>query len=170
MNNSVPHTPPPPSWEEETGIHINGFFTQTVFRAQSFTVATTAATSYTVNGKVIATRATKKIKSGSGVWFSKTLCKNLADKAKLDFVRQIESKQQITFSATTILFTDPSKLISHSSLSKTVMEFQRSMYKYGHHEVSTNVEPLILMVPALINSKVITTELLIVISLIDFIA
>ena len=35
----------------------------------------------------------------------------------------------------------PSKLINHYSLSKTVMEFQRSMHKYGIHEVFTVVKP-----------------------------
>ena len=55
-------------------------------------------------------------------------------------MKQIEAKQQITFSAITISVTDPFKLINHYSLSKTVTELQRSMHKYGIHEVFTVVK------------------------------
>ena len=56
-------------------------------------------------------------------------------------MKQIESKRQIPFLATTISVTDPSKLINHYSLAKTATEFQRSMYKYGLHGIFTVVNP-----------------------------
>ena len=56
-------------------------------------------------------------------------------------MKQIESKQQILFSATTISVTDPSKLINHCSLFKTVTECHRSIRKYCIHAVFAVVKP-----------------------------
>ena len=68
LNNPVAIPPPPPPIGVlGTCILVNGVFTQT--RARSFTTAA----SYTVNERVIATRATKKIKNDNGVWFSKNI-------------------------------------------------------------------------------------------------
>ena len=52
-------------------------------------------------------------------------------------MKQIEEKQQITFSATNVLVTDLSKLINHYSLSKTVTELQRSMHKSNNNGIIT---------------------------------
>ena len=143
---------PPPYDFTGTGIRINGVYSQVLpgGRTRPFVSAATpsSGSTFTVNGRVIATRATKKIKSDSGVRFPKSYRENLDDKAKLGFLKQMELKQQIPFSATTISVNDPSKLINHYSLSKTVSEFRRNMYKYGLHEVFTVVKPFDIDVPS----------------------
>ena len=101
----------------------------------------TPGSSYTSDGVVYNTHATKKVKSSSGVLYTKPFRANLVDKARLDFVKQIEPRQQTPFLATTILVTNPSKLINHYSLSKTVAECKRSMCKYGINAVFTVVKP-----------------------------
>ena len=47
----------------------------------------TPGSSYTSDGVVYNTHATKKIKSGSGIRYTKTFRANLADKAKLEFMK-----------------------------------------------------------------------------------
>ena len=85
---------------QSTQGHSRSFVPQTPFFFISPT--TTPGSSYTIEGIVDNTRTTKKIKSVSGVCYTKTFCANLADKGKLEFLKQIESKQQILFLATTI--------------------------------------------------------------------
>ena len=70
LNNPGTPPPPPPLGALGTGILVNGVFTQT--RSRSMTAA-----SYTVNGRVIATCATKKITSDSGVCSPKSYRKPL---------------------------------------------------------------------------------------------
>ena len=85
MNNPNPRTPltvaqrataaggPPPLGFNGTGIRINGIYTQVANPSggctRPFTGAATPASSstYTINGVVVNTCATKKIKSSSGI-------------------------------------------------------------------------------------------------------
>ena len=153
-NRTPPHPPP----VDANGNPVLGTFTQQQIRARAarpMTTQTRRATqtrrsrpmtvpdtsTVTVNGRNITTRAMKKIKSDSGVWFPKSYLKNLNDKAKLDFLKQVELKQQIQFTATTLSVNDGSKLINNFSLTKTISECKRNMYKYGLHEVFTIVKP-----------------------------
>ena len=138
---------PPPLGFNGNGIQINGIHTPSNppgGRTCPFTgtpPTSAPGSTYTINGVVVNTCATKKIKSGHGIRYSKTFHGNLADKAKLDFIKQIEVKQQIVFLVTSISVTDLSKLINHYLHSKMVTELQRSMHKYSIHEIFTVVKP-----------------------------
>ena len=96
---------------------------------------------YTIGGVEYETVAKEEIHSYSGVLYNKSFWSQLNNKGRLDLVKQIKSKQQILFTAQTILINDPEKLINHYSFSKTVAELQRSMYKYGVNAVFTVVKP-----------------------------
>ena len=97
--------------------------------------------SYSIEGVVCNTIARENVQSSTRVLYIKTFRANHVDKARLKLVRQIESKQQTPFSATTISVNDPSKLVNHYSLSKTVTECKPFMCKYSVNAVFKNVKP-----------------------------
>ena len=69
----------------------------------------------TIGGVVYRTVTTENTNRTSGVSYSKAWRANLDDKARMEFLKQIESPQQILFTFTTISVNDPSNspTISH---------------------------------------------------------
>ena len=102
---------------------------------------TVLGSQYTIRGVVYNTVATENAQGNSGSLNTKSFWAKLDNKTRSDFVKQIEAKQQITFTAKTISINDPGKLINHYSYSKTVAEFKHSMWKYGINAVFTIVRP-----------------------------
>ena len=73
------------------------------------------------------TVTTENVQSNLRILYTKTFRANLSNKARLEFTKHIESKQQIMFAATTVLINDHLKVVNYYSTSKTVAECKRSM-------------------------------------------
>ena len=72
-----------------------------------------SGSSYSIEEVVCNTIARENVRSSTGVLYLKTFWANHVDKARLELVRQIESKQHIPILATTISVNDPSDLVNH---------------------------------------------------------